>query len=343
MKNKNISQQLLDTFNESPLCILSLSSKELFHSNMLSLLFRKFPTFLNDFCGCKVTAPAKITREEKNIDIMVKTSSMTFFIENKVKSIPDKDQLEKNMTKHNGHFILLTLIPPTFNPQKMTKKLRVVTYAELSTMISKISTNDPYLKNLIKDYLDLLTVLEEIKTAVMANSRTETLFLDKTIQAQLAGIRMEDVGQKIRFSSSLRFFQTDCAGLYCDDISTDLYCDDISAGLSHTKGLLSLKTTIGNYKIGIQIQEGVYRRFVESTNKTSVRKIAEELRRKNIWFEGDFTSNKFNKFAEIFLYTKVQVPTHTIDQLCKHAREDGEYLKKNRGKIEKILLRMQET
>lgn len=323
-----INQNMIDKFKASPMCQLSLSSKELFHSNMLYFLFSKFPTLVNDFCGCKETEQVQVLREEDHIDITIKTPTRKFYIENKVKSIPNKEQLERYMIKKKSDLILLTLIKPTFKISIDPYILRVVTYAELAKMIGKIETKDGYLKALIADYLVLLSVLQEIAKKVIARAESEPLFIDTKILKKLNSIRMGDFAQKLRFSSIVPYFQKACARVEADEITADF---------TRVWGLLSVKYVIGNHKIGIQIQEGCYRRFIESTNDTSVRKIANALKEKKIWFEGDFIQKDFNVFREIFLYAKTHLDSETIEQLCKRARKDGEYIRKNESKIQRIL------
>lgn len=325
---KEIDTRIIEQFEASPLCVLSLSSKELFHSNMLEFLFKRFPTLVNDFCKCHETGEVEVFREKDSIDITVKTPTEIFYIENKVKSIPNMEQLERYMEKKKSGLILLTLMEPTFTISNKPYKLRVVTYAKLAIMIRKIQTDDRYHKELIDDYLVLLSVLQEIADKVTTRSNTDPLFLNENIRKQLKSIRMDDIAQKIRFSSIVPYFKEAC---------DNLYPDEISAGFSRSWALLNVKYNIDDYNIGIQIQEGYYRRFIESTNDASVSKIANTLKDRNLWFEGDFKQNKFNKFGKIFYYTKVRLSNKTIKELCEKIRIDGEYIRANEKRLKGIL------
>lgn len=140
--------EITDSLKESPMFNLSLSSKELFHSNFIAWLIEQYPeemwaifakyTSLKDVYekyeityeeikdgdGKKVGKKIIVKREEQNIDIMFevqeKDANKTgnkeikkIIIENKVKSLPYKEQLSKYASEnHDCCYILLTLSEP---------------------------------------------------------------------------------------------------------------------------------------------------------------------------------------------------------------------------------------
>jgi hypothetical protein len=132
---KKISDALKELYS-SPLFNLSLSSKELFHSNFISWLAgeEKYQAILGKifFNAVKedgdnaddkyVIQPFSIKREEKHIDIILNLVSIDkskptikLIIENKVKSLPYLEQLEEYMNKYKEkdvRFLLLTLSVP---------------------------------------------------------------------------------------------------------------------------------------------------------------------------------------------------------------------------------------
>lgn len=83
----------------SPIFNLSLSSKELFHSNFIAWICDNYPNefgniLINKFnldVECKEIISTK--REAKNLDLIIEFKSIKLIIENKVKSVPNKDQL----------------------------------------------------------------------------------------------------------------------------------------------------------------------------------------------------------------------------------------------------------
>lgn len=92
----------------SPLFNLSLSSKELFHSNFLAWLAQKYPSLFVEICkdlGCQAdwsNANWCVERESMNFDLCIKTGEkIVMVLENKVKSIPSKLQLDEYVDKLN--------------------------------------------------------------------------------------------------------------------------------------------------------------------------------------------------------------------------------------------------
>lgn len=79
---------------ESPTFAMSLGSKELFHSNFIGWLIEKDSSFINIFYDgfSKIT---EVCREWQHFDLTIWDGKDYIIIENKMKSIPYKDQLVK--------------------------------------------------------------------------------------------------------------------------------------------------------------------------------------------------------------------------------------------------------
>lgn len=89
-------KQMIDYLKESPLYAMSLGGRELYHSNFWAWLMRKYPGFINVFFENIETDGVKITREEKNHDLTIHTkNNKIYIIENKIKSLPSKEQLDR--------------------------------------------------------------------------------------------------------------------------------------------------------------------------------------------------------------------------------------------------------
>ncbi|MEP5152535.1 hypothetical protein [Planktotalea sp.] len=109
----------IDWLTKSPMQRMSLGSRELFHSDFLSWLFETYPATL--FAAFDVQlAACRVDREKRGLDITVcerGSHRPLLIIENKVKSYPDRAQLERYNAKFpsEGKRILLTLAPPSFD------------------------------------------------------------------------------------------------------------------------------------------------------------------------------------------------------------------------------------
>jgi len=149
---------IVEKLSNNALFKLSLGSKELFHSNFIeSILSIESPEgrnfskiFLENFLNCNLDENILIdtSREQNHIDIRFDLFNksekrptdkiFTILIENKVKSLPDKDQLNnyyksyKSLTKEHDKFVLLYLIKPDDFGEMEIKPWLLKTYEDLS-------------------------------------------------------------------------------------------------------------------------------------------------------------------------------------------------------------------
>ena len=154
---------LLIELNKNPMFHLSLGSKELFHSNFLAFLWdqnpKAFLELLNDLCLNSINVAdllnkkeLTLDREKENFDICIhhkegKKEIYDIIIENKVKSIPYKEQLEDYEDKVRKHQkgrtiknILLTLADNFANANNI-KGWIIVSYKALAQKL-KSSKSD---------------------------------------------------------------------------------------------------------------------------------------------------------------------------------------------------------
>ena len=111
-ENKKSNEPRIDNIRAelepSPMYNMSLSSKELFHSNLLAWLGNTqetkafFVDIVDKLAGIKLDLNDSWTveREDKNFDLCIKKGKdYLLVIENKVKSIPRKAQLDEYVGK----------------------------------------------------------------------------------------------------------------------------------------------------------------------------------------------------------------------------------------------------
>lgn len=191
---------ILEGLNALPIFKMSLGSKELFHSNFLEYLWsldkKRFINLINDLFGGEVLAEDannyELSREKENFDICIyhnegKKFIYDVIIENKVKSIPNKKQLDGYVEKVKNHkqgqkanYLLLSLI--TDFPDKddiiNDNVWTIVNYRNLHYAISKCyaeleDKNSVY----IKDYLKFAELMQELEKAIVPENFTdETLW-----------------------------------------------------------------------------------------------------------------------------------------------------------------------
>ncbi|MBR5822928.1 MAG: PD-(D/E)XK nuclease family protein [Paludibacteraceae bacterium] len=187
--NNTLIDQNFDTLTKSPLFNLSLANKELFHSNFIAWFGTMYPSYfislINNISNPQTSLNFNnidIRREWNHFDISVfeNKSSKTplLIIENKVKSVPTKaqlDQYNERIEKINKDCIriLLTMNKQLQNGEDITSKWTIVNYNTLSEKLNQVTSNaqitNTYHEALIKDYSTYIIALEKTINEVADN------------------------------------------------------------------------------------------------------------------------------------------------------------------------------
>jgi hypothetical protein len=237
-RNVNIgvnNQSTMTVLANSPLFHLSLSSKELFHSNFLAWLGNNANTkgFFADVInllvqGINLTRAGSwvVEREDKHFDLCIKDGNQYLLvIENKVKSIPDKTQLDKyfgKVSKVNCKFMLLTLVDK-FPNMNNTLRWEIKTYSDLATAMSNNlgkSSLGTYENSLIKDYISFISELNKLQSSL----QTQSTFVPVCPKGF---VRLSDLCEKIRFSGYAMELQAKIANISKDIIVYDGSTQDL--------------------------------------------------------------------------------------------------------------------
>lgn len=301
--DKEDNSKYYDTLRKSPMFQLSLSSKELFHSNFLywisqtdKIAFKEIITTLyaqgeGEFDELSEWPDKfEVKREYNNYDLCVldKNRNIWFVIENKVKSIPSLSQLERYSKDTRAAYHLLLSLSTHFPARNAIINLKwtIADYGTLSTILKKYITRDnvnldEYHKAIIKDYSEFIEALDRIQNswAVTAKTQGQEFFLSKD-SADLKDLRINDLKEKHKYSSI-------CTLLYdqLHDQREDKDCvkwgsgrDNIFSvtqrfnkpqiflgwGMTRAQGLLEVKILIAkDIALVIQIQGSQYRHCIE--------------------------------------------------------------------------------
>lgn len=340
----------IEQFNKNPLHYMSLGSKELFHSNVWAWMFiydkNIINYFLDSVCvGKKINPDEELTilREESKIDLSIKLSSgKKIIFENKFKSIPTKEQLDRYQDKLNEEIefgVLTGIIKPSFF--KDSKKVGVWTflsykdigenllkYVKAQNKISKeIQLIEAYAVYIIELY-NLLKKVDNIYCNEMINS-------DELIECLEKG-KLADLCKKINIE---RFKDYLTACLSEDiEISTGFYRKSAEISCRYNK---FLENGV-KYVIGIQIQNGQFRRTFgiasKEIKKDNSLKTQLDALIKSGWFEdiandskmifGKSTTQKhqFNTFSVaneyVMKYQHYIIEDYSFDGLYKIIAED---------------------
>ena len=235
---------------------LSLSNLELYHSNLFAVVLEKSKFINHRFFSNVIDINKKYTdlkvyREKNSIDLTIEVidedgKTHVIFIENKVKSLPDENQLIRYSEKDsNAKGILLSLVEAGFKlPDSWFRR----SYDELieyyRDLLDKV---DETFRLFLIDYIEYMENLEKFIGKV---SYGESYFLEESNNKVLEGMRLRSVIEKIH-----------CANLQnkISDLGYKTYSGRIRGG--HHFGIdLPIEGTTSSFDI--QIQGNQYRHKV---------------------------------------------------------------------------------
>ena len=235
---------------------LSLSNLELYHSNLFAVILEKSEFINHKFFSDVVDINKKYTdlkvyREKNSIDLTIEVidedrKTHVIFIENKVKSLPDENQLVRYSEKDsNAKGILLSLVKPGF---KLTDSWFRRSYGELieyySDLLNKV---DDTVRLFLTDYIDYM---KNVEVFIEKISHGESYYLEKSNNKVLEGMRLRSVIEKIHYAN----LQNKIA-----DLGYKTYSGRIRGG--HHFGIdLPIEGTTSSFDI--QIQGNQYRHKV---------------------------------------------------------------------------------
>jgi PD-(D/E)XK nuclease superfamily protein len=234
IENENNSvleiQSIVAKLKSSPMFAMSLSSKELFHSNVLAWMFEQFPQFTNElfseFMDVNFNSPKiVILREKKNNDLTIEfdegVKKHKIIIENKVKSSIDFKQLERiseKAAKDKSSLTLILLSPYIHeNIEEMTVNENIIndwkflSYKKLADRIEEELLNGNNIDSdktesfrvYIKDYVGLIRNISQLSDRFLIKSTEEKYDFYSTLYHDLKEIRIHDLYLKTKYTEMM--------------------------------------------------------------------------------------------------------------------------------------------
>lgn len=273
MKNKE-TEDAYENLNKSPLFQLSLSSKELFHSNFIYWIHlaehELFKKLVQKWVGSDIKKVTEVNREKKNFDLSIiyetdNGNLSHLIIENKVKSIPSKAQLEsytkkagKEIAQQNTTLLLLTFSEIYELPENWQQQNYGAFIANLKFLSKELK--DSYHKHLISDYCHFAGTMYDI----FKDFQKDEKFFDHKIYKKAKLLRIHDLYCKCQASKvSDLITQNPIIKKQC---SAKGYPKVVPGhGFTNGTGLVELFYCIDkNYSWGIQVQNKELRLAVNS-------------------------------------------------------------------------------
>lgn len=209
----SIIEEQLQQLNRSPLFAISLSGKELSHSNFWAWLLEqevegKHPfieVFIPDFYqnGCTFIS---VEREKKHVDLTITyknkaNETEVLIIENKIKSIPTKEQLmryEEELGKQDLTITgILTGLYASLDIQEL-EKWSFLSYQEIAKRIRNIQELHATMDfvDYIQQYAEDIEVLYDLFQSKMEQNKGKYIIGDKDLEK----IRYSDIYVKLKGS-----------------------------------------------------------------------------------------------------------------------------------------------
>ena len=341
-----ITRDEIQELTSSPIFNLSLSSRELFHSNFIfwlaSIEQEPFRKGLERALSVEISGaynPNHSYREKNNLDIVISYHDRTVVIENKFKSIATIEQLERysKLEIADGSIcILLSLARPEFFPSdgqwcepKSQVRWHFLSYECLASIVQGLAeeSENHYHAMLMTDYARVVKLISQIASAATIGLSSDFSFTNNATGSDLAiaeALRLGDFYLKRKYELITNLIRSAVDdSQHEDDVIT------ISNGFTRGQGLTDIKIFIANsLYLGVQIQGMQYRKVIEVLEgdhvpATDLDYISSETN----WitsfteappetFPKTSSGRTFNKFGETFKYRYFKIdPTFTIGEL----------------------------
>lgn len=186
---------------------LSLSNLELYHSNLFAVVLEKSEFINHKFFSNVIDINKKYTdlkvyREKNSIDLTIELidedeQTHVIFIENKVKSLPDENQLIRYSEKDpNAKGILLSLVKPGFKlPDSWFRRSYVELIEYYNDLLNKV---DETFRLFLLDYIEYMKNVEKFIEKI---SYGKSYFLEESNNKVLDGMRLRSVIEKIHYAN----------------------------------------------------------------------------------------------------------------------------------------------
>lgn len=352
-------REAIEVLRKSPLFNLSISSKELFHSNFLYWLWQIQPEMFKmvmQELGADTSTWGEnyeVYRERDNWDLSVWVDKQCLFIlENKVKSIPRCAQLDGYYQEGRSH-MLLSLITEFPEKDKMKEKWVIKNYEDLAQAIEgEFTIEDEYHARIVKDYCTFIKGLHALCRSWQVDVQSCYRLIDS--DKDISQLRMADLREKLRnaqivgvlgekldemFDRKLTF------GKKIEEIDGCIPGEDIftNFGLTRSQGFIEVKVKINSaFVLLVQIQGKQYRHGIEWREKGSYSDAVWWDKTKDILAQSGFfsfnedrsakypacigkqteQSKEYCKYGDRFLYQYINLGEQSVQEVINAICED---------------------
>ncbi len=298
-----INLRSIQKIRKQPIFFLSLSSKELFHSNFIMWLstipnglkilrdvfnVNDLKSFRREICGSEITdIYGKKKRPKADLVGYNKDEQIVLVVENKVKDIPNEKQIndliqsfKKKTGRDNIKYTILSFFKPTFKYKNYSTYLSYSDFAKaLKSNIAIFKNN--YFSELINDYIKLIVGLQKVMTSYTITGNYDfALSSNEELKNVLNEIKLWEnyqrvVGEKFR-------------NKVMKSLENENKFKSLGSNLSinHQKATINFFFDWKDFQIGVQIEDNQFRRFIYGTNIDE--NVVMALKKEEKWFSGEY-------------------------------------------------------
>lgn len=328
----NKFEDTIKKLKKSPIFALTLGAKELCHSNYWAWLIDANNEFAKVFFPNIKGGIKKVYREKEHMDLVLETSSGDYIIENKLKSLPNKEQLEKYHDKEKNFVqgVICGIVEPSFD---IPNGWKFLSYKKIAEGIDKIKAstsleNDQILSEYIRVIQNIYSVLND------CNNNIGQKLAYKDFES-LSEIKLDDIAKKLNADKFVKHLNDIIRTQIENRIKNKLWKLEISSNFSNKYSLVDIrfirsKNTSKEMAIGIQIQAGKFERAILTKERKDEDKLFQQFKALN-WFSdynnekmflGKQTSQKkkycsYKNSTYLYLYQYFNIQDYSFENLDK--------------------------
>jgi hypothetical protein len=355
-----IDEQTISKLKKLPLFNMSLSSKELFHSNFIAWMVEEYPKEMSELftnlleknieINLDTEKRGLVDREQRNKDLTISLENgKKIIIENKVKSLPDYDQLKKYSTDNkNTYYIILSLIKPAWLNDN-NKKFKIentniewlfINYKRLSEELDRLGIENLY----VKDYIKFISLLSNFPN--MISFKKTDKFEPIKYYEKFKEIRLHDIYQKLYFSLLLVELKK-----FLKDKNIDTQKFYMKVDFQSQTGRIAIsykeeKRLDNRFNLAVDLHSNSLSFFIGDLEKKNILKKInnKELIEKYFSFFTELNSNKSekmkiyplkeneycncNQFSNTYFYRRIKLTNKTINDILEILKNAIAHLEK---------------
>ena len=281
MEEKTNLKQIFNELKQSPIFSISLSSKELFHSNFWAWLIdynKEYArVFFDDIDHQNIS---KISREEKHRDLTLYVNEKIYIIENKIKSLPTEEQLIRYQDNEKNFY--KGCLTGVVKLDKLPHKWDFISYGKIGDSIREINDKHKFDKwyFVIEEYTKVIKNIEKLVVEFNEHYGNKLICWDEykndSMLGNLEDIRFADVCKKYKANEFVNYLnnnlKVELESLIEENSENNIVLF-INSWFSNKSSLIDVrfiknKDTDNQLVVGIQIQDNQYRFCVERRKGT---------------------------------------------------------------------------